>query len=197
MLLKTHKVGGVATAILTTPYIHNYVDSELAYVFALGVTAVFAKIGAEIPDLDLGWEQIKKKNSLWRSTLNRLFWLLGCKHRSWQTHCYTITLIPLLIPILMLLQTGLTGVSSEALFWILCGLEQGILSHLILDSFNPKGVHLIPNKIIRFVPKKIAIVTGSTMERWVRVLCIGLCIYGAFDSFNLIKDSVLVLTSIL
>ena len=97
----------------------------------------------------------------------------------------------------MLLQTGLTGVSSEALFWILCGLEQGILSHLILDSFNPRGVHLIPNKIIRFVPKKIAIVTGSTMERWVMVLCIGLCIYGAFDSFNLIKDSVLVLTSIL
>lgn len=191
MLLKTHKMGGVATAVLVAPYIYKNANSEIAYVFALGICVFFAKIGAEIPDLDLSWEHIKKKGSLWRSALNRILWAMGCKHRSWQTHCYTITPIPLLILIWITMQSGMGRVDTEVLFWILCGLEVGIVSHLILDSFNPKGVHLIPNKMIRFVPKPISVVTGSTSERWVLILCIGLCVYGVYASFLLIKGSVI------
>jgi inner membrane protein len=142
MMGKTHLIGGLALGFAA--FRHLDLDPNLTQ-FALYFGGV--ALGALLPDVDHHNAPI----SLWLFPIHRFV------AKRWSHRTMTHSLI------FMAVATLFVGLLSRNLLLML-GLGVGLLSHLVLDLFNPTGVPLLyPFKENKFRIAKIT--TGNALEQ--------------------------------
>lgn len=166
----THIIGGVAAASAVMLLMEKTGHGPEFVTDAVTEAAVFlstAAAGALIPDIDIKQSTISGKHKL-ISFIARIFF----GHRK-----FTHSLLGLAAAGGILYLIALF-VSIPYMGWIASGLLCGILSHILLDMLNPKGVQLLyPVKTMVSIGK---IKTGGLLENIVAsaLLCgIALCWY--------------------
>lgn len=121
MMHYTHNAGGIfATALYFT-----YVPPQ--DVMTLGIGLVAGAIGGLLPDIDHGGSTISKKAGIIGTVISKLLTHRGVAHT----------------PLLWALIFGGLYYALPQYFFILCPMFIGVLSHLLLDALNPKGVPLL------------------------------------------------------
>jgi len=134
---KTHTVGGVALALTVTTLTGLYYPDGINVSLATtGVYLACAGTGALLPDIDTKRSTVSQEHKV-VSFFSRLF----LTHRGF-THS------PLCLAILgIILYIAKTILKMPFLDIVFTGFLLGYGSHIILDSFNPKGVPLLyPSK---------------------------------------------------
>lgn len=184
MMGKTHKGGGALAALVAFDVLWSkgLLDTHIHPVVQLLVMYPACMWGSIAPDLDQSKEAIPEK-TLMSVGINRLLHLGKISHRSWQTHCITLTAIYVSVMfgtvVLLTQHSMIDSISTTILNLMLAGLASGIASHLFLDSFTYEGVHLIPpikvkgkkkKYMFRLVPKWDMFKTDTLYEKIVRVV---------------------------
>ena len=171
MTFKTHRQFAVFWAYAGTVLLYIRGMTEINYYLALIVIVPLAKLGAEFPDIDHNWANVKTKNAItW--VVNKLIHMTGGIHRSWQTHSIDIALIATFLSYYLprkLFELGKTSpVNREVLSIIMVGFALGWLSHLFSDMLTSGKVKLtclLPLKV-GLVPKKLFGLKFNTGNEW-------------------------------
>ncbi len=171
MTYKTHRQFAVFWAYAAAILIYIQGLSDINYYLALIIILPLAKLGAEFPDYDHIWANVKNKTpGTW--VINKLIHLTGGKHRSWQTHSIDIaavaTVISFILPNKLLEIDKISNINKEILAIVLVGFASGWLSHLFSDMLTSGRVRLICflNIQIGLVPKKLFGLRFNTGNEW-------------------------------
>lgn len=179
MLYRTHKMGGTLSMLLVFQYMQSkgmMIDGLNPFV-QLAIMYPASSWGSVAPDLDHGWSNVKEKTAV-NYAVHKALHLTKPRHRSWQTHSLLVTgglcvVVSLLVVLGTMLGWGLNKNDWILISLIVHGGTIGIVSHLILDAFSVGGVHIIPGKIFRFVPRSNFFATGGAWETFIfRVLSV-------------------------
>ncbi len=164
MTMKEHKPNGVALALLATPLIFNSMNiTDVNYAICAGISVFFARYGAFMPDLDIDPKHFKGTRNIHNRVFSTILNMLGSNHRSWQTHCLTITPIPLILALYFTLNSAIGEVNKAFVGWALIGLIIGLFSHFLLDSLTKEGIHIIPNKRFSLLGKEHSLITAENI----------------------------------
>ena len=166
MVGKTHIAGALAltSAVSLICIKTNLIQGTDQVLLQQATLLTSSGIGGLLPDIDHKGSTISKSNPI-ISFLVRLFFT----HRG-----FTHSLLSLfLISFIGYMIAGIIGVGIG--YWIAIGFSIGYASHILLDSFNPKGVPL-------FYPMKhkfsfAGIVTGGWAEKMVFILSIVIAVF--------------------
>ena len=181
MLGKTHRLGGVVTALggfVALESTGNTLD-DVNPLLQLSIIYPFAIYGSTASDQDHHWGSVPHKDpvswliykALHLTTKTRrrmqkagrdkgvLYTLLGigdARHRSWQTHSdlTMITLIGLLWYTCFSQWSIFTGVEGAIVKLAMAGLILGLLAHIFLDAITPEGIWMVIPKSINLITKK-------------------------------------------
>lgn len=175
----THRLGGLVMALAAFELMRakGWMMEGVNDYIQLAIMYPAVSWGSIFPDLDHGKDSIPTKEPLSRG-VNWVLRQMGAKHRSWQTHSILVTGGFCLLLYAMVgyisVTTGSGDIGWEFVRLSVVGFTAGVLSHLILDSITPQGVHMVPGKKIRFVPSSGVFATGGGWERIVfKVMTVG------------------------
>lgn len=167
----THRQFAVSWAFIAAIVVFLRGFTEINYYLALILILPVAKIGAEFPDYDHHWQNIKNK-SVPVFFINKLIHLTGGKHRSWQTHSIDIvavySFVAYILPIKLFEASMISHINKEILSIIMLGFAAGWWSHMIADMLTSGKVKLIswlPTKV-SIVPKHIFKLRFNTGNEW-------------------------------
>lgn len=177
---KTHRIGGMVCAMTGYCLLESkgLLINDVDPLLQLTVIYPFALYGSVVSDLDHHWESAPCKDIV-SFGINKLLHITGAKHRSWQTH--SDLFLCLILALGNLLLHFASGAESIIINLVFSGLLLGVISHMILDSLTPQGIHSVililiskvtgnkkmPTKI-RFVPKAAYFATDGPWEGNVR-----------------------------
>ena len=111
-------------------------------------------------------------------------------HRSWQTHSILVTggfcfLMWSIVNLCYVLYGNTTTILLLRL--MIVGLTVGVVSHLVLDVLTTAGIHTIPGKKLRLVPKSSMFATGTPWESFImKLLCLGIILLSGYEVYNAI-----------
>lgn len=168
---RTHIVGGVACALAVTKITGLFMPEVITSVgedAILGTYLTAASVGALLPDIDTKQSKVSHQHKV-ISFFSRLFFT----HRGF-TH--SALCMGLFGAVLCIMRGFIPNEFGNALFW---GYFVGYASHLLLDSFNPKGIPLLYPYKLRFSFGKIK--TGGIAEILIILLLICICAYLGYD----------------
>lgn len=188
---KTHRLGGMVCAMAGYSLLEykGLLINDVDPLLQLTVIYPFALYGSVVSDLDHHWESTPCKDIVsW--VINKILHITGAKHRSWHTH--SDAFLVFLLAIGNLLLHFATSAESIIINLVFSGLLLGVISHMILDSLTPQGIHsvvlLLISKVItaitgkknfptkiRFVPKTPYFATDGPWEERVRKVLWLLC----------------------
>lgn len=141
-------------------------------------------------EIDHHWGSVKEKTPF-NFAVHKLLHLSNPHHRSWQTHSLLVTGgACFLLWSLVNFWVALYGNTFTLVFLRLCsiGLIVGVLSHLILDVLTTAGIHTIPGKKIRLVPKSSTFATGTKWEGIVfKLLMLGILCILCYEIYTIIS----------
>ena len=161
MVGKTHIAGALAltSAVSLMCIKSDLIQNTDQIILQQATLLTAAGIGGLLPDIDHGGSTISRQNPI-ISFLVRLF----LTHRG-----FTHSLLSLFIFTgILYVVAGIIGVGFG--YWIAIGFSIGYASHILLDSFNPKGVSLFFPVKKKFSFGKV--VTGGLAENLVFIICI-------------------------
>lgn len=70
---------------------------------------------------------------------------------------------------------------------MIVGLTVGVVSHLVLDVLTTAGIHTIPGKKLRLVPKSSMFATGTPWESFImKLLCLGIILLSGYEVYTAI-----------
>lgn len=162
--MKEHIPNAIALGVVATPAIYSLVgETDLNYLIALGIVVITSRMGAIAPDLDLDYKLYKGRKNIIKRCISRVFNWIGCTHRSWQTHCITVTPLPCIILLTSLLKLEVKGINEVIYLWGIIGFLIGLFSHLLLDAMTKDGIHIVPNVRLKLFGKDGGFVTGETV----------------------------------
>lgn len=164
----THSLGGVATGMITIAASGALSEAANAAVMSGAV------LGSLFPDIDHGRSYISQKAKITSFVASNVF-----KHRGF-THT----------PVFLILTAAALSAGSEILVpgeWqglsghFISGFLPGMLSHLILDTFNVQGIPwLWPVRNTKY--HVLGITTGSWAESAFALVLMALLVYSFFIS---------------
>ena len=159
MVGKTHIVGGLALVSLSSLILvkTDFIDEE-RLILQQATLLTSAGLGALLPDIDMKGSSISRKNPI-ISFFARIF----LTHRGFTHSPFSLLIFSVLIYWL----TKILNLGIDS--WIGAGLIIGYASHILLDSFNPKGVPLFYPYKKKFSFGKI--VTGTWGETLIIITC--------------------------
>lgn len=171
MTFATHRQFAVFWALAGTMLLYARGMTEINYYLALILVMPIAKIGAEFPDYDHTWQNVKNKTvPSW--IINKLIHITGGTHRSWQTHSLDIATVAALLSYYLPNKLYLIGyvsqMNKEVLSIVMIGFTLGWASHLYADMLTSGKVRLLCfSKIkIGLVPKKLFGLKFNTGHEW-------------------------------
>ena len=171
MTYMTHRQFAVFWALAGTIIIYMKGLTEINYYLALMIVIPIAKVGAEFPDYDHAWQNVKNKTvPSW--IINKMIHITGGKHRSWQTHSLDIVICATILSYFLpnkLYELGyISIINKEVLNIIMVGFSLGWLSHLFLDMLTSGKIRLFcfSKFKIGFVPRKIFKLKFNTGGEW-------------------------------
>lgn len=174
MTYETHRQFAVFWALLAAIILYVTGMTEINYYLALCIIVPFAKLGAEFPDYDHIWQNIKNKTVIsW--IVNKIIHLTGGHHRSWQTHSIDLVIASTVLSYFLprwLHDIGvISKVNREVLNVVLFGFSVGWFSHIFADMLSGKvKLFCFSNKWVGLVPRKFLgfkFNTGSDWEQFV------------------------------
>lgn len=181
MLGRTHSIAGIASGLALSHFIAGKFPAINEYAL-LGVVTASALIGSIEPDVDIPhstFSRLVRPLSFIYQGLARILPLKCFQHRG-ITHS-------LLFPVLLVGLCLYIPTINPYIVLALLGLAVGMLSHIVLDMMNYRGVAIfspICNKMFHLTPYALAIETGSFGETMIRVLLyIGVIWYFGFVIF--------------
>ena len=170
---KTHTVGGIALALTVTSLTGLYYPDGINVSLATtGVYLACAGTGALLPDIDTKRSTVSQKHKV-VSFFSRLF----LTHRGF-THSPLCLVI--LSVIFELIKSLIHTTFTDAMF---NGLLIGYASHIVLDSFNPKGVPLLYPCETRFSFGRV-----KTNGFWEIFVFFALSVIIGIESYLIIKN---------
>jgi membrane-bound metal-dependent hydrolase YbcI (DUF457 family) len=162
--MKEHIPNAIALGVVATPAIYSLIgETDLNYLIALGIVVITSRMGTVAPDLDLDYKLYKGRKNIIKRCISRVFNWIGCTHRSWQTHCITVTPLPCIILLTSLLKLEVKGINEVIYLWGIIGFLIGLFSHLLLDAMTKDGIHIVPNVRLKLFGKDGGFVTGETV----------------------------------
>lgn len=168
MTYATHKAGGALFALTGFAILSKttLISPEIEPLLALTLMYPASSFGSTFPDLDHGWNSIKEHTPVsW--VVHKIISITKPRHRSWQTHSLSISLVGIALMYLMLWLWntnqwfGTSQISLSIIFLLITGFSLGVLSHLFLDLFTRAGIWLVPGVKIRLVPDNETFSTDS------------------------------------
>lgn len=161
MVGKTHIAGALAltSAVSLICVKTNLIQGTDQIILQQATLLTASGIGGLLPDIDHKGSTISRSNPV-ISFFVRLFFT----HRGFTHSLLSLALIAGLAYFIASI------VGSGIGFWIAIGFGIGYASHILLDSFNPKGVPLFYP--IRHKFSFAGIVTGGWAEKLVFIICI-------------------------
>lgn len=178
MLGRTHTIAGVASGLAFSHFIAGEFPVINEYAL-LGVVTASALVGSLAPDIDIPQSTVSK-------IVPPLAWLhqgiakvlpFKCLQHRGITHS-------LLFPVLLVGLCVYFVRMNPYLMLALLGLAAGLLSHVVLDMMNYKGVAIfspIWNRMFHITPYAFAVKAGGVGETIIRIfLYIGVVWYVAF-----------------
>ena len=161
MVGKTHIAGGVALASITSLIAvrTGYIDQN--HILLQQATILTASgLGSLLPDIDMKGSTISNSNKLVSFFTSLIFTHRGFTHSP---------LALFIVATISFIVSKIIGAGNGT--WIAAGFSLGYASHILLDSFNPKGVPLLYPLKRKFSFGKI--VTGTWAESLVFFVSIG------------------------
>lgn len=139
--------------------------------------------------LDHHWGSVKEKTPF-NYVVHKILHLTNPHHRSWQTHSLLVTgSFCFLLWAIINLCSSMYGNTTTILLLrlMVVGLAVGIASHLVLDAFTTAGIHTIPGKKLRLVPRHSAFATGTVWEGIVmKLLCLGIFLMSSYIMYSVL-----------
>ena len=166
MVGKTHIAGAFAlTAALSLVCVRSNLIQGTDQVLLQQATLLTASgIGGLLPDIDHKGSTISKNSPIISFFIRLLF-----THRG-----FTHSLLSLIL--MTGLMYGIAAMIGAGIgYWIAIGFGAGYASHILLDSFNPKGVPLFFPVKHKFSFGKV--VTGGWAEKLVFIICIVVAVF--------------------
>ncbi len=171
MTFITHRQFAVFWALAGAMILYTKQVTNINYYLALIIIIPLAKAGAEFPDYDHSWQNIKNKTvPSWLA--NKIIHMTGGRHRSWQTHSIDIAALVLIasyyLPIKLYENGYLSDINKEILIIVMLGFSIGWWSHIFSDMLTSNGVKLVCwlKFKVKLVPKKIFKLKFKTGEEW-------------------------------
>ena len=157
MTKETHIKGGYIFALLSLPFVNNFLASyTYVYKFILIIIYIyFAYIGSLFPDIDMRGSYISKRYPLIYKNIGSKF-----KHRGF-TH--SLLFIYFLYYILKLL--AIYSDNNIVFFCLSSGFLVGYVSHLFLDMITKEGIQVFYPITINF--SILPIKTSSKGEKFI------------------------------
>lgn len=171
---KTHMLGGLTAATAASAFFGLYSPHTISDLVPLSVFGACSIFGALVPDIDTKQSKISHKNKFVSFWVRLLF-----THRGFTHSALSLFLFIALV----------FGISRYLPFAyqnpVLYGCFLGYVSHLLLDSLNPKG-------IMFFYPFKVRvsvgpIVTGGLFEK---IFAFALLVFNVICVYNLVGNIV-------
>lgn len=166
MLGRTHSIAGIASGLALSHFIAGEFSAINEYTI-FGIVTASALIGSLEPDVDIPhstFSNLVRPLSFIYQGLARILPFKCFQHRG-ITHS-------LLFPMLLLGLCAHFTTMNQYLMLVLLGFAAGLLSHIVLDMMNYKGVAIfspIWNKMFHLTPYTLAVEAGSFGETIIRV----------------------------
>lgn len=167
MLGRTHSIAGIASGLALSHFIAEKFPVINEYT-VFGIVTISALIGSIEPDVDIPhstFSKLVRPLSFTYQGISKILPLKCFQHRG-ITHS-------LLFPILWFGLCAFIPTINPYFVLALLGLAIGLLSHIVLDMMNYKGVAIfspIWNKMFHLTPYALAVEAGSFGETIIRVL---------------------------